>query len=203
MRKDQAFIAQSPTPSPSPTPSSSTQYPTDLDWTTIIVAIVGAVVTGVSTGFLSALVTPWSKLATDVKREKRKNREELLAFWDSLLSDKSCGFEYLKSQRTFPLLISLISGNSCNYISQLESQTKNKLKEIEVRAEERERVWQDAMQKHKHLETEESSKRLYSLQRGFGEIVKEREEVEEKARQELVSCLQVEIIRLRKKWGMF
>jgi hypothetical protein len=99
------YIAQSPSPTPSPTPTpNSGQQPPGLDWTTIIVAIVGAVITGVSTGFLSALVTPWSKLTTDIKREERESVRTLIQHWREYIKSSS-SLLYLKDDVLFHDLV--------------------------------------------------------------------------------------------------
>jgi hypothetical protein len=53
-----------------------------MNWSTIIVAIVS----GISTGFLTALVTPWAQWAVDVQRDRRESRREFIRRWKDFVT---------------------------------------------------------------------------------------------------------------------
>lgn len=53
-----------------------------MNWSTIIVAVVS----GISTGFLTALITPWAQWAVDVRRDRRQSRHEFIERWKDFVA---------------------------------------------------------------------------------------------------------------------
>jgi len=85
-----------------------------MGWQTIIVAILS----GVSTGFLTALVTPWAQWAVDVRKDRRKNRGELIKHWQTFLETRS-DILHLADDIRFQDLVKCLSQSARQELSQL------------------------------------------------------------------------------------
>jgi hypothetical protein len=74
------YIVQSPSPTPTP---NSGQQPTGLDWTTIIVALL----TGVTTGIIVPIITPYVKWRFEKERRRYDRRLQFIETWQKYLSE--------------------------------------------------------------------------------------------------------------------
>ncbi|MFH7244025.1 MAG: hypothetical protein ACHWZW_14380 [Spirulina sp.] len=193
------FIAQASSPPPIPITNSG-QQALGLDWQTIIIAVL----TGTSAGLLSALLTPWSQLAIDIKKDERKSIRITVEHLQDLI-DTQIEIRYLMEAMCFQEFIlrlnSSIKRELFRLIDEYEEQLKNLLDaETEVRRKAKQDLEDEKnfIEKETHLPVDDSAQRGLLSER-VSDIIFEK-------KQELAKPLRVflakQIAILKKKWSL-
>lgn len=100
---------------------------TAMDWSTIVVAIAS----GISTGLLTALITPWAQWAVDMRRDRRRSRQELIEYWRKMIRDYD-DVRLLTNEVHFPALARCLPSSSKKELSRLLTECDNQWEQFQV-----------------------------------------------------------------------